>query len=98
MIAERFPREIQGRYGAHFAWSNLWWAFSYPLAGWLSTAFPRNSFFWGGLVGLGLLTLIQLTLSPRRWLPSTLDGLNSVGQQKQPNIWHDHFHMHDELH
>lgn len=32
LIADRIPTNIQGRvYGAHFAWSHLWWAFSYPL-------------------------------------------------------------------
>lgn len=96
LIAERIPRELQGRvYGAHFAWSHLWWAFSYPLAGWLSSAFPHNSFFWGGLVGLGLLTLIQLTLSPRERSLSVLDKLSSVEQQA---IWHEHPHMHDKFH
>jgi MFS transporter, NRE family, putaive nickel resistance protein len=34
LIADRTPLEIQGRvYGAHFAWSHLWWALAYPLAG-----------------------------------------------------------------
>ena len=99
LIADRIPKEIQGRvYGAHFAWSHLWWAFSYPLAGWLGSAFPRNSFLWGGLVGLGLLTLIQLTLSPRLRLLSMPDRLSSVEQQEQPKIWHDHSHMHGEHH
>ncbi len=100
LIAERIPKEIQGRvYGAHFAWSHLWWAFSYPLAGWLSSSFPQNSFFWGGLVGLGLLTLIQLTLSPRQ-RPLSLSGteLSSVEQQERPTTCHDHSHIHDEHH
>jgi MFS transporter, NRE family, putaive nickel resistance protein len=99
LIAERIPKEIQGRvYGAHFAWSHLWWAFSYPLAGWLGSSFPRNSFFWGSLVGLGLLIIIQLTLSP--WLRSfsTPDRLSSSEQQEQPTIWHDHAHVHDKSH
>ncbi|WP_426491388.1 MFS transporter [Hymenobacter sp. 102] len=56
IIAEQTPEEYQGRvYGAHFAWSHLWWAFAYPLAGWLGTRFPTHSFWWGGLLGLLLL-------------------------------------------
>jgi MFS transporter, NRE family, putaive nickel resistance protein len=100
LIAERIPKEIQGRvYGAHFAWSHLWWAFSYPLAGWLSSSFPHNSFFWGGLVGLGLLTLIQLALSPtQRSLSISETELGSVGEQEQQTIWHEHSHIHDNYH
>ncbi len=40
-------------YGAHFAWSHLWWAFAYPLAGFLGTHYATGSFLWGGLVALG---------------------------------------------
>ena len=56
LIAEQTAEEFQGRvYGAHFAWSHLWWAFAYPLAGWLGTRFAGASFLVGGLVALGLL-------------------------------------------
>lgn len=59
LIADRTPADMQGRvYGAHFAWSHLWWAGAYPLAGWLGSAFPERSFFYGGLVALGLLGVV----------------------------------------
>lgn len=73
LIADRSPERVQGRvYGAHFAWSHLWWAGAYPLAGWLGSRYPEASFLYGGLVGLGLLILIQATLHPKRAPRSTV--------------------------
>lgn len=67
LIADRTPEAAQGRvYGAHFAWSHLWWAGAYPLAGWLGSALPATSFWYGGLVGLVLLVIIQLIFAPAR--------------------------------
>lgn len=61
LIADRTPPEAQGRvYGAHFAWSHLWWALAYPLAGWLGSSFDTRDFLYGGLIGLGLLITVQL--------------------------------------
>ena len=66
LIADRTPTEWQGRvYGAHFAWSHLWWALAYPLAGWLGSSFANRDFLFGGLVGLGLLVIVQVVLSPK---------------------------------
>jgi MFS transporter, NRE family, putaive nickel resistance protein len=66
LIAERIPSAVQGGvYGAHFAWSHLWWALAYPLAGWLGSTFPGQSFFYGGLIGLGFLAIVQLALAPQ---------------------------------
>ncbi|WP_299433696.1 MFS transporter [uncultured Meiothermus sp.] len=66
LIADRIPEALQGRvYGAHFAWSHLWWVFSYPLAGWLGSSLPESSFLWGGLIGLGLLAVVYLGFRPR---------------------------------
>lgn len=49
LLAERTEETAQGRvYGAHFAWSHLWWAFAYPLAGFLGTRFPEQAFMLGG--------------------------------------------------
>ncbi len=63
LIAEQTPDEFQGRvYGAHFAWSHLWWAFAYPLAGFLGTRYATGSFLYGGIVALGLLGLIWLSM------------------------------------
>ena len=56
LIAEQTDEAHQGRvYGAHFAWSHLWWAFAYPLAGFLGIHFVTRSFLYGGVVALFLL-------------------------------------------
>ncbi len=66
LIADRTPTEVQGRvYGAHFAWSHLWYALAYPLAGWLGSRLSNRDFVFGGLVGLVLLIVVQLFLAPR---------------------------------
>ena len=68
LIADRTPTNIQGRvYGAHFAWSHLWWAGAYPLAGWLGTAVPRQTFLYGSLIGVVLLSIVHLLLAPERF-------------------------------
>lgn len=59
LLAERTEEHAQGRvYGAHFAWSHLWWAFAYPLAGLLSTSFPERTFLFGGLIALAVLLAV----------------------------------------
>ncbi|BAY88778.1 MFS transporter [Tolypothrix sp. LEGE 11397] len=89
LIAERINRDAQGRvYGAHFAWSHLWWAISYPLAGWLGGKFPEGEFLYGSFVGLVLLIVVQLTLKP------PVDENEHIHE----NIWHEHLHIHDEHH
>ncbi len=87
LIADRVSTEIQGRvYGAHFAWSHLWWVFAYPLAGWLGQYLPRYNFGVSSLVGLILLISVWLALRPQMFahVPH--------GQ------WHEHNHRHDEHH
>lgn len=87
LIADRTPTEFQGRvYGAQFAWSHLWWVFSYPLAGWLGSAASDRMFLYGGLIGLLLLPIAQLTLAPKEH------------EYRHENFWHDHEHIHDETH
>jgi NRE family putative nickel resistance protein-like MFS transporter len=59
LLAERTEEQAQGRvYGAHFAWSHLWWAFAYPLTGLLSTWFPGRTFLFGGLIALAVLLAV----------------------------------------
>jgi MFS transporter, NRE family, putaive nickel resistance protein len=66
LIADRTPTDAQGRvYGAHFAWTHLWWALAYPVAGWLGANLTNRSFLYGGLVGLVLLIVVQVFLIPR---------------------------------
>jgi MFS transporter, NRE family, putaive nickel resistance protein len=87
LIADRTPTDMQGRvYGAHFAWSHLWWAGAYPLAGWLGTTFPDRTFLYGGLIGLGLLSIVQLLLAPDRFAHT------------HPEFSHIHTHTHDLQH
>ncbi len=62
LIAERIPLEQQGRvYGAHFAWSHLWWAIGYPIAGVLGTQFQEGGFLMAGCLSLGILFLVFIT-------------------------------------
>lgn len=89
LIADRIPTDVQGRvYGAHFAWSHLWWAFSYPLAGWMGNHLMGQSFFYGSLIGLVILIAVQLTLKPQ--------SADSVSPSDK--FWHKHEHNHDQLH
>ena len=68
LIADRTPTDLQGRvYGAHFAWSHLWWAGAYPLAGWLGSSFTGHTFLDGGLIGLAVLAIGHLFLTPDRF-------------------------------
>jgi MFS transporter, NRE family, putaive nickel resistance protein len=61
LIAERIPIEQQGRvYGAHFAWSHLWWALGYPVAGFLGANFNQWSFLIAGALGLAILIALLL--------------------------------------
>jgi NRE family putative nickel resistance protein-like MFS transporter len=89
LIADRIPSGVQGRvYGAHFAWSHLWWAISYPLAGWLGSNFAEREFLYGSLVGLMLLAVVQITLSPQ---------VHEHEHLHYPSV-HEHKHIHDEHH
>lgn len=85
LIADRIPIEVQGRvYGAHFAWSHLWWAFSYPLAGWIGSRFIDSNFWLSSLIGLALLLVVQLGCKP------------TIAPDQSG--WHEHKHLHDRLH
>ncbi len=89
LIADRIPTDMQGRvYGAHFAWSHLWWGISYPLAGWLGSNFAESEFLYGSLIGLILLGVVQLILSPKA----------DENEHVHANLWHEHEHIHDEHH
>lgn len=56
LIALGVPKQVQGRvYGAHFAWSHFWWAFAYPIAGWLEDTFNNSYFLYGGIIGFAIL-------------------------------------------
>ena len=66
LIAEKIDKEEHGKvYGAHFAWSHLWWAFAYPIAGFTGTHFPNNEFMIGAGISLGFFILITLLFFPK---------------------------------
>jgi MFS transporter, NRE family, putaive nickel resistance protein len=87
LIVDRVAVEIQGRvYGAYFAWSHLWWALSYPLAGWLGSYRPSDHFFYAGILGLLLLIVVTLVFRPRQQIDF------------DSGMWHEHDHTHDNDH
>lgn len=87
LIANRTAIEVQGRvYGAHFAWSHLWWAFSYPLAGWMGNNFPSSNFLYSSVIGTLLLVTAYLAFQPKQ--QADLEN----------GCWHEHSHIHDAQH
>lgn len=87
LIADRVSVDVQGRiYGAHFAWSHLWWVFSYPLAGWLGNHTPNLVFMSTGLTSAVILGVVHLVLQPRQLL------------ELKSGLWHEHEHTHDVHH
>ncbi|MBL0132820.1 MAG: MFS transporter [Chitinophagaceae bacterium] len=57
LIAETVESGDQGKvYGSHFAFSHLWWAITYPIAGFIGTRYPQKEFLYGG--GLTLIIAI----------------------------------------
>jgi MFS transporter, NRE family, putaive nickel resistance protein len=82
LIADRVSVELQGRvYGAHFAWSHLWWVFAYPIAGSLAQSAPQHYFLISGAIALGLLVLIAI--------------LSKLFPAYHQGLWHEHSHEHD---
>lgn len=66
LIAEKILKEDHGKvYGAHFAWSHLWWAFGYPIAGFTGSHFRNKEFLIGAGVSLALLIIITLLFYPK---------------------------------
>jgi NRE family putative nickel resistance protein-like MFS transporter len=61
MVAENMAIHEQGRvYGAHFAWTHLFWGIGYILAGITGTYLQPRSFLAGGAVALLLLIAVML--------------------------------------
>ena len=66
LIAEKIKKEEHGKvYGAHFAWSHLWWAFAYPLAGFIGTHFKNKEFLIGSGLSLALFISIMIIFYPK---------------------------------
>jgi MFS transporter, NRE family, putaive nickel resistance protein len=92
LIADRTPTTMQGRvYGAHFAWSHLWWAGAYPLAGWLGSTFPDRTFLYGSCIGLALLAIVQMCLAPDRFSHTHPEFSHTHHHDR--DLHHDHEHF-----
>lgn len=65
LIAENISPENQGKvYGSHFAFSHLWWAIAYPVAGFLGSKFPEKEFLYGGLLTILFAIIAILVFKP----------------------------------
>lgn len=63
LIGENIDDNEQGKvYGSHFAFSHLWWAIAYPIAGFTGSHFPGKDFLLGGVIS-GALLLIALSFN-----------------------------------
>ncbi|MGE5406131.1 MAG: MFS transporter [Methanosarcina sp.] len=61
LIAENINREQQGKaYGSHFAWTHVWWATGYIIAGITGTWFRNYDFLAGGLLALTFLGVLMI--------------------------------------
>lgn len=70
LIGEQIDGSQQGKvFGSHFAFSHLWWAIAYPIAGFTGSQFPGQNFLYGGLLTLGLLGLALGMLRVKKQLP-----------------------------
>ena len=59
LIAENTELSQQGRvYGAHFAWSHLWWALGYFIAGVTGTYFAYSEFLIGSILSISILATL----------------------------------------
>lgn len=66
LIAEHIEKEEHGKvYGAHFAWSHLWWAFAYPIAGFTGSNFKNSEFMIGAVLSGVLFIIILVIFYPR---------------------------------
>jgi NRE family putative nickel resistance protein-like MFS transporter len=67
LIAEKIPKEEHGKvYGAHFAWSHLWWAFAYLIAGYVGTHYQKREFLIGACIAAALFIIVVFVLRPKQ--------------------------------
>ncbi|MCT4317748.1 MFS transporter [Flavobacterium sp.] len=65
LIGENIEPQDQGKvYGSHFAFSHLWWAIAYPIAGFVGTKFRGTDFLYGGLLTITIVILAIVLLKP----------------------------------
>ena len=66
LIAEKIAKEEHGKvYGAHFAWSHLWLAFAYPIAGYVGIHFQSREFLIGASLSVFIFMLIIFFFYPK---------------------------------
>jgi NRE family putative nickel resistance protein-like MFS transporter len=59
LIAENISRDQHGRaYGSHFAWTHVWWATGYSLAGITGTYLKNYDFLAGGMLSICFLIVV----------------------------------------
>lgn len=67
LIGENIPHREQGKvYGSHFAFSHLWWAIAYPIAGYFGSRFPNEDFLYGGITTMALVLVAYLLFKPKK--------------------------------
>lgn len=67
LIAEKIKKEEHGKvYGAHFAWSHLWWAIGYPIAGFTGTHFKEKEFMIGAALSVIMFVGIVIFFYPKQ--------------------------------
>ena len=60
LIAEKILKEEHGKvYGAHFAWSHLWWAIAYPIPGFTGGYLISREFLICATLSMGLYVVIS---------------------------------------
>ncbi|MGF7025011.1 MFS transporter [Sphingobacterium sp. HSC-15S19] len=68
LIGENIEPQDQGKvYGTHFAFSHLWWAIAYPIAGFFGSQFADRAFLYGGLLTLALAIGVILFFKVKGW-------------------------------
>ncbi|MEO8948946.1 MAG: MFS transporter [Mucilaginibacter sp.] len=64
LIGENIPENEQGKvYGSHFAFSHLWWAVAYPIAGYTGSHFAGRNFLYGGMIAFFFLAMALFMVS-----------------------------------
>lgn len=62
LIAENIEAGKQGKaYGSHFAWTHVWWATGYIMAGVSGTYLKGSCFLAGGIISLSFLFILLLS-------------------------------------
>jgi len=61
LIAENVEPDQQGKaYGSHFAWTHVWWATGYMIAGITGTYLSNSDFLTGGLLSMTIMIILYL--------------------------------------